>query len=229
MKERLLFTLMQLLLLCYSCADTKNGGLTIPEAAAGNAVVSTARLDALVEHPDDPDLLADMTTIYGSLSTLANTDRQDTELLEASLVHKSPLPECVVERPTVVVYEDCTLANGTIEGTMSSSGDDIDFDLTIRAIGTGGAGSLTVAMRGRVSLTAQSLEGSLVYDTVIEGLAQFPDGLDSTLEVEYRDIALDEVQCPLSGVLAVAQTIAGESTSVVEAAFGPACLQVELQ
>ena len=112
---------------------------------------------------------------------------------------------------------------------MSSSGDDIDFDLTIRAMGTGGAGSLTVAMRGRVSLTAQSLEGSLVYDTVIEGLAQFPDGLDSTLEVEYRDIALDEVQCPLSGVLTVAQTIAGESTSVVEAAFGPACLQVDLQ
>ncbi len=228
MKERLLPTTTALLLVCYGCADPQSAGLSSAAASAGNAVVATARLDTLVENPDDPDALIAMTRIYADLSAAANAVQEGTGVFVDFLTQKASLDECVSENGPVITYDDCSVSNGTIDGALSSSGDEIDFDLSIQVLGGGGRGSLMIRMRGAILLSNTSLAGSLTYDTVIEGVDQYPEGLSFTIYADYIDIMLDDLQCPLSGVVLVEQVIPGESTSIVEALFGPNCGDVRI-
>ena len=228
MKERLLFSTTALFLVCYGCTDQESGGLSGVTASAGTAVVLTARLDGLVENPRDSETLISMTRIYTHLSTVANAGRDGAGVFTDFLTQKAPLEECVTKDGPLITYDNCTVSSGTIDGTLSSSGDEIDFDLWIRAEGVGGVGSLSVHMDGGITLTDTSLEGSLTYDTIIEGVDQYPDGLSFTIYADYVGIALDEVQCPLSGSLLVDQEFLGESTGIVEAIFGPSCGDVRL-
>lgn len=223
MKERLSTGITALLLLCYGCTDQENGNLSGAAVSAGFAVVATARLDALVENPRDPDALVSMTRIYADLSAVANARNDGAGIFTDFLTQKAPLETCVTELGFLIVYDDCTVSNGIIDGTLVSSGDEIEFDLAIIAEGAGAAGSLTVVMGGEITLTGSSLRGSLTYDTVIEGVDEYPDGLTLTLKADYVDIALDADQCPLSGRLVVEQEFLGESTGIVEAVFGPVC------
>ena len=228
MKERLLWTTTALLLVCYGCADQENMRLSSAAASAGNAVVSTARLDTLVENPSDPDALISMTRIYADLSAAANAGQDGAGVFIDFLTQKASLDECVTDDGSLITYNDCSVSNGTINGTLSSSGDEIDFDLSISVLGAGGSGSLTVHMYRAITLTETSLTGSLTYDTIIEGVDQYPDGLSFTIRADYLDITFDDVPCPLSGALLVEQVIPGESTGTVEAVFGPACGDVRV-
>ncbi|MDH3200557.1 MAG: hypothetical protein OEM15_06655 [Myxococcales bacterium] len=228
MKERLVSSITALLVVCYGCADQNNVGLSSAAASAGNAVVSTARLDSLVEDPSDPDALISMTRIYSDLSAAANAGQDGAGVFIDFLTQKASLDECVTEDGSLITYDDCSVSNGTIDGTFSSSGDEIDFDLSISVFGTGGTGSLTVHMYRAIVLTRTSLAGSLTYDTTIEGVDQYPGGLSFTIHADYVDITFDDVQCPLSGALRVEQVIPGESTTALEAVFGPSCGDVRL-
>jgi len=226
MKERLLCGITALALVCYGCADQESVGLSSAAASSGSAVVLTARLDTLVGNPNDPDALLSMTRIYADLSAAANAGPNGVFI--DFLTQKAPLDECVTENGSLITYDNCSVSNGTIDGTLSSSGDDIDFDLSIGVLGTGGTGSLTVHMYRGITLTETSLTGSLTYDTIIEGVDQYPDGLSFTIHADYVDIILDDVQCPLSGALRVEQVIPGESTGTIEAVFGPSCGDVRI-
>lgn len=228
MKERLLSSTTALLLVCYGCADQENEGLSAAAASAGNAVVSTARLDGLVENPQDPDALLSMTRIYTDLSAVANAGQDGAGVFTDFLTQKALLEDCVTDDGPVITYDNCSLSNGTIDGTLSSSGDEIDFDLMISVQGTDGAGSLAVRMSGGITLTESSLGGSLTYDTLIQGVDQYPDGLSFTIYADYVDITLNEMQCPLSGSLWVDQVFLGASTGTEEAVFGPSCGDVHL-
>ncbi len=228
MKERLLSSTTALLLVCYGCADQESVGRSAVAASAGKAVVSTARLDGLFEDPANSESLISMTRIYADLSAVANAGRDGAGVFINLLTQKAPLDECVTEDGSVITYDNCSVSNGTIDGTLSSNGDDIDIDLTISAQGAGGVGSLIVHMHGGITVTATSLGGSLTYDTVIQGVDQYPDGLSFTIVADYIDITLDEVECPLSGFLLVEQEFLGVSTGIVEGTFGPACGDVRL-
>ncbi|MDH3625585.1 MAG: hypothetical protein OEQ49_17095 [Myxococcales bacterium] len=227
MKERLSIT-TALLLVCYGCADQEPSGVSSAAASAGNAVVSTARLDTLIENPSDPDALIAMTRIYSELSAVANAGQDGAGVFIEFLRQKASLEECVAEEGSLITYDNCSVSNGTIDGTLSSSGDDIDFDLSIGVIGSGGTGSLTVHMHRGITLSEALLTGSITYDTTIEGVARYPDGLLFTIHADYVDITLDDVQCPLSGTLRVEQVIREESTGALEAVFGPSCGDVRL-
>lgn len=228
MKERLLFGTTALLLVCYGCTGEEISGLSSLEAAAKNAVESTANLDLLVEDPADPEALFSLTRIYADLSAVANASRDGAAFFVNPLTQKAPLDQCITQDGPVITYDDCTLRNGTIGGTITSSGDELDFDLRIAAEGVGGAGSLAVRMRGGVVLTDTSLAGSLAYETIILGLEDYPDGLSFTMDADYIGIALDDVQCPLSGSLVVGQEFPDDTTAPVEAVFGPLCEDVSL-
>jgi len=228
MKERLLFSTTALFLVCYGCTDQESGGLSGVTASAGTAVVLTARLDSLVSNPQDPEALTSMTRIYTHLSAVANAGQDGAGVFTDFLTQKAPLEECVTRDGLLIAYDNCTVSSGTIDGTLSSSDDEIDFDLFIRAEGTGGVGSLEVHMHGKITLTETSLGGSLIYDTIIEGVDQYPDGLSFTIYADYVGIALDDDQCPLSGSLLVDQEFLEASTGVVEATFGPSCGDVGL-
>jgi hypothetical protein len=228
MKERLLLTTTALFLVCYGCRNQENEGLSAVAASAGKAVVSTARLKGLVENPTDSDALISMTRIYTDLSAVANAGRGGAGVFTDFLTQKAPLDECVTMDGSVITYDNCSVSNGTIDGTLSSNGDEIDIDLMTSVQGAGAVGSLIVHMHGGIAVTATSLGGSLTYDTVIQGVDGYPDGLSFTIFADYIDITLDEVECPLSGFLVVEQEFLGESTGVVEGTFGPACGDVRL-
>ena len=228
MKERLLSISTALLLVCYGCADPQSAGLSSAAASAGNAVVATARLGTLVENPDDPDALIAMTRIYADLSAVANAGQEGTGVFLDFPAQKASLDECVRENGPVITYDDCSVSNGIIDGALSSTGDKIDFDLSIQVLGGGGSGSLMVRMRGGILLSNTSLMGALTYDTVIEGVDQYPEGLSFTIHADYVDIMVDDLQCPVSGALLVQQAIPEESTSIVEALFGPDCGDVRI-
>lgn len=228
MKERLLRVLTAVLFLCYGCPSEESGSLSAVAASAGNAVVSTARLNALVANPRDPEALISMTRIYTDLSAVANAKGDGAGLFTTLTARKASLEVCVTEQGSVIAYDDCTVSNGIIDGTVTSSGDGIDFDLAIIAQGTGGEGRLSVLMDGGITLTERSLTGLLTYDTIIEGVDEYPDGLSLMIQADYVDITLDEVQCPLSGSLLVEQEVLGVSTGIVETVFGPNCGDVRV-
>ncbi|MEM8610267.1 MAG: hypothetical protein AAGF92_24470 [Myxococcota bacterium] len=226
MKERLLFSLTTLLLLCYGCNDEEGSGLTVTEAAAGNAVVSTARTELLVDDPRSVDALISLSRIYTDLTTLA-TDAGEVGVVGIALT-KGTLGDCVVVTDSVIRYDDCPVSNGTIDGTITVDGDELSFDLDIAVVDSGDNASLVVSMEGPVTVTETSLYGSLNYETVIEGLPDFPDGFRLSLEADYVDIGIDDVECPLSGSLRAEQRGLDSNTGVREAIFGPSCGDVRI-
>ena len=176
----------------------------------------------------DSSSLISMTRIYTDLIAVANVGQDGAGVFTDPLTQKAPLDECVTVNGPLITYDNCTVSNGTIDGTLSSSGDEIDIDLMISAQGAGAGGSLIVHMHGGITVTATSLGGSLTYDTVIQGVDQYPDGLSFTIVAHYVDITLGEAECPLSGSLLVEQEFLEESTGVVEGTFGPSCGDVRL-
>lgn len=226
MKERLLFSLTAVLLLCYACNEEEGSGLSVTEAAAGNAVVSTARIRFLLDDPANEEALISLTRIYTDLTTLA-TNGGEVGVI-GSLVPKGTLEDCVVVSDTVIRYDGCDVSNGTFDGTIEVMGDEITFDLVISVVATGAEGSLIVAMQGSILLTATTLSGELRYTTTIGGLPDFPGGLDLTLDANYVGVTLDDVQCPLSGSLEAEQRGPDADTGVREAVFGPSCEDVRI-
>ena len=220
---------MSLLLLCYACDEGEASGLTVTEAAAGNAVVSTARTRLLLADPADEEALLSLTSIYTDLTTLV-TDGGAVGVVSSagSLVSKGSLPACVAIDDGVVRYDDCDISNGTIDGTITVVDDEITFDLVIAVVATGVEGSLSVSMQGSILLTATTLSGGLRYVTTLGGLPDFPDGLRLFLDAEYREVVLDEVQCPISGSLTAEQRGPDADTGVQEAVFGPVCMDVRI-
>ncbi|MGB5811665.1 MAG: hypothetical protein WBG86_14100 [Polyangiales bacterium] len=225
MKERLLFSLTTLLFVCYGCSEQGGPELTATEAAAGNAVVLTANLDTLVEEPRNEEALISMTRIFGDLTTVANAE--GAGVFEPVASRKAPLSTCVTEYGALIVYNDCSVSNGTIDGTILAFEDEIRFDLSISVEGAA-EGSLEVLMEGSVEITESLLEGSLLYTTIIRGLEEFPDGLRLTLDAAYLGIELDRVKCPLAGTLQVEQRGPDANTGLKEAFFGPDCTDVTL-
>ena len=216
---------------CYGCRDDAAEGLSITEAAAGNAVVSTARLEQLVEDPRDVEALLSVTRIYTDLTTLATDGGQISVVANSvskGVSEPDPLDDCVSVTEDVIRYSDCPVSNGTFDGTITSIEDTLTFDLTIAVRSTGADGSLVVLMRGPIERAGSRLEGELNYETTITGIADFPDGLRLALEARYLRIGLDEVDCPLSGSLVVEQVGGGVDPGAREAVFGPVCGDVRL-
>ena len=193
MKERL-FTTTAVLLVCYGCADQESVELSAVAVSSGNAVVSTARLGVLVDNPTDPDALISMTRIYADLSAAANAAGDGAGVFVDFLAQKAPLDECVITNGSLITYDDCTVSNGTIDGTLSSRGDEIAFNFVVGVLGTGRMGSLIVHMDGAITLTDRTLTGSLTYDTLIEGVDQYPDGLAFAIHADYIDITIDDAR-----------------------------------
>ncbi|MEM7135894.1 MAG: hypothetical protein AAF500_04900 [Myxococcota bacterium] len=229
MKERLLFTLTTLLLLCYACdQEDLPTGISDVEAAAGNAVVSTARLDQLVANPRDVDQIVSLTRIYTDLTTFANAGGQLGAFAAVSKGTDDDLGDCVTETPSLITYDRCLVSNGQIDGTIAVDRDTLTLDLEVSLVGGQGTGSLEVAMAGTVTIAPASLGGRLTFVTALFGLDEFPDGLRLILVADYLDIGLDEIQCPLEGILRVEQEGPDADTGPQRALFGPICGEVQI-
>ncbi|MEM7434115.1 MAG: hypothetical protein AAF436_03115 [Myxococcota bacterium] len=229
MKERLLFCLTTLLALCYGCdQEDVPTGLSDVEAAAGNAVVSTARLDQLVANPRDVDQILSLTRIYTDLTTFANAGGQPGVFAATTKGTDGDLGDCVTETPSLILYDRCLVSNGQIDGTIAVDGDAVTLNLEVSLVGGQGTGSLDVLMDGTVTIAPESLGGRLTFVTAIGGLDEFPDGLRLVLVADYLDLALDDIQCPLEGTLRVEQEGPDADTGPRRADFGPDCGEVRI-
>ena len=235
MKERLLFLVTALALVCYGCGGDDGGGATTPidnpaaEQAAEGAVESTKSLGGLANDPSSSDALGAMSEIYGELSAMASAGQTGLSGFPALTGDKAPLETCVSASDALISYDNCDYGATNINGTVGVDGDTVTTDLTINS--ASGGVSVGFTMIGSIAVTASLIEGSVVYDTNFSGI-EIPGGAGALrLEATYNAIGLDGSGCPTSGSLTVSQSYSGAGGfdfGDVRAEFGPSCGDVQL-
>jgi len=201
------------------------------EQAADQSVDQTMSLETLTQTPGDNAAIGSLNGVYASLSQVLNAKYAATAQQQASLTGSSTSNvdgPCLTTTTGGATYDMCDFGSGTIDGTISSSGETVTVDLTIA---TSASGSTTnIDMDGSVTIAADALTGDLAYTVTAMTSGQT---VNYDIDATY-DIGLVEA-CPTSGEMEVhgkwsVEGLQGSAADVwVKAEFGPNCGDVTLR
>lgn len=201
-------------MVAFGCGSSGGGGeIDNPaaEAAAGRTVDSAAALADLANEPDSTSGISAVFDSYTSLATVANAGVAGQTLTQKGGGTDGGLNDCITATETMVTYDNCDLGLGMIDGTLSVSGGEVTFDLTVAASG------LTFTLEGALTVSDTAIGGTLTATTSISGFS-------TTLVANY-DVTLTD-GCATGGTIDVDQR--GALSSDVQVQFGPACGDVAL-
>lgn len=254
------------LVACAGDDSDAGGSPSTPEAAANQSVESALTLRDLDSSPEDEAKIGGMSRLYGEL--------QQIVLLKQATALQSPpagsVPTgagaketsnrvdgldvaCVERGEASVTYNNCSVASGTIDGTVAKLDDALVINLTITvdpstfdATGMGGdsaaAGeaaasgvevqSVTVTEQATLRYDDGSLTGTFDATVAVGMVTQIPmpggETREQPIDMEQSVHAVFDVQlttgCPTGGTL----TVESAGTTAV-ATFGPECGDVTVE
>ena len=227
------------LALAVGCGDDGGGGSygdpimnAGAEQAADTSIDQTMALDTLTETPGDDSAIGSLNGVFGSLSQMLNAKQAASAqptALSLSGATSNVEGACLTTTTGGATYDNCNFGTGTIDGSISSSGESVTVDLTLT---TDASGTTTaIDMAGTVTINATALTGDLSYTVTSTSSGQT---FNYDIDAMY-DVGLDGTGCPTSGELEVhgkwsLEGVQGTAADVwVKAEFGPNCGDITLR
>lgn len=192
------------------------------EETASNMATGTA--ESFTNMKDSPSGDAAIAAVFGTYANaflIASATNQVAGTKPASEGVEVPsagpqtlLPACVQSTANQVTWDNCDFGTYQIDGTVSTSGNDITVDLTVTAAGV--ANSFT----GTITATPTLLDGTLHVESVVASVG-------FSVDITFDSIGITS-GCPTSGSLTVDPSFTGNGIRSVTATFGPNCGDVQL-
>ncbi|MCB9788536.1 MAG: hypothetical protein H6744_17810 [Deltaproteobacteria bacterium] len=249
MHYRSLVSLSSLALLALgACGDDGGSGGGGAKAAASRSVSSAQNIKSAEDDASGDSALAGINALQADLQIIVQQQQlADLQARTGALTQAMALSaDCVSQAGGVTTYTDCTVAPATMSGTVTVSGDTVNFDITgdidpdayngpLDAAAQGGAGisitldSVSFTESGNLTISSSAIEGtvnvniSLTLTTDFPGIGPQTSTQDTPIKADF-DVDLDANGCAVGGSLTVTS---GQTTATAD--YGPACGDVTLR
>ena len=162
------------LLVGHGCGSDSDGGGPSGESGATQSVESAASLKGVSEDPMSELSVAGVTKLHADLQQIVAakqvTDVQGSTLTARpsalAVVQQALFADCVTHADGTVTYNECGVSGSTLNGSITTTGDEIQFDLTITVDPSAYDLSVISDMAGEESMAGLPSEVSEAAPTV---------------------------------------------------------------
>lgn len=174
----------------------------------------------LMDSPSGNSALAALFGTYANALAVASATNQPALVADAggepveAEGRGVEIPACVDSTANTVTWNDCDFGTYQIDGTVETSGDEVDVDLTITA------GGVSNTFTGTLTVTATLIDGTLHVESQVQQVG-------FSVDIVFDNITLTG-GCPTAGALMVQPSFTGNGVREVTATFGPECGDVQL-